>query len=170
MKSNRKLFMVGLMLISLSIPAFAQKANSNKSLAPVFENYFAVKDALVKTDGSSAALNATALLSALESVDASKLSKDEQVAWTKVSKDLLFDAEHISDTKDAGHQRDHFGSLSTNLYQLMKVSKQEESVYYQRCPMANKGKGANWLSKDKNIQNPYYGAKMLTCGKTIETL
>ena len=26
------------------------------------------------------------------------------------------------------------------------------------------------LSKEKEIKNPYYGAQMLTCGKTIETI
>jgi hypothetical protein len=28
------------------------------------------------------------------------------------------------------------------------------------CPMVNKP----WLTKDKTIRNPYYGASMLTCG------
>jgi Cu(I)/Ag(I) efflux system membrane fusion protein len=30
--------------------------------------------------------------------------------------------------------------------------------------MANDNKGATWISKDKNIINPYFGDKMLTCG------
>jgi len=90
--------------------------------------------------------------------------------WIKVMKELAFDAEHISETKDAGHQRDHFISLSKNMYSIAKVTKQEEPVYYQFCPMANKGKGANWLSKESSVKNPYYGAKMLGCGKTVETI
>jgi hypothetical protein len=36
--------------------------------------------------------------------------------------------------------------------------------------MANKGKGANWLSLDINIKNPYYGNQMLTCGKVVDTI
>ena len=81
-----------------------------------------------------------------------------------------FDAEHIAETKDASHQRDHFMSLSKKMYALMKVSKQETQTYYQFCPMANDGKGANWLSKENAVKNPYYGNQMLTCGKVVETL
>ena len=85
-------------------------------------------------------------------------------------KDLAFDAEHIAKTKDITRQRDHFMRLSKNMYELIKVSKQETPVYYQHCPMANKGKGANWLSKENVIKNPYYGSQMLTCGSTVETI
>jgi hypothetical protein len=30
--------------------------------------------------------------------------------------------------------------------------------------MANNNKGALWLSEVKEIKNPYFGSKMLTCG------
>jgi hypothetical protein len=36
--------------------------------------------------------------------------------------------------------------------------------------MYNDGKGANWLSKESAIKNPYYGSQMLSCGKTVETI
>lgn len=36
--------------------------------------------------------------------------------------------------------------------------------------MANDGKGANWLSKENVIKNPYYGSEMLHCGKTVEII
>ena len=85
-------------------------------------------------------------------------------------KDLKFDTEHIEETKVVGHQRDHFNTLSDNMYQLLKVSKQETPTFYQHCPMANNGKGANWLSKENAVKNPYYGSQMLTCGKTVETI
>ncbi len=91
-------------------------------------------------------------------------------AWMKIVNNLKEDAEHISGTKDISHQRDHFMSLSKNMYELIKVAKPTEPVYYQHCPMANDGKGANWLSKESGIKNPYYGSQMLTCGKTIETI
>jgi len=60
--------------------------------------------------------------------------------------------------------------VSKSIYDLMKVSSLESPIYFQHCPMANDGKGADWLSKDKDIKNPYYGNQMLTCGKTVETL
>jgi len=88
----------------------------------------------------------------------------------KVLADLKGDAEYIANTKDATRQRVRFMSLSKNMYALMKVAKYEQPVYYQFCPMANDGKGANWLSKESAIKNPYYGSQMLNCGKTVETI
>jgi len=36
--------------------------------------------------------------------------------------------------------------------------------------MANKNKGAYWLQKTKDIQNPYYGSMMFKCGSVSETV
>lgn len=139
-------------------------------LKVIFENYFALKDALVKSDGKLASSIAKELLTNINVVQMDKLTKEEHTVWMKVMKDLAFDAEHIADTKDASHQRDHFMTLSKNMYALIKVSKTETPTYYQFCPMANDGKGANWLSKENAVKNPYYGNQMLTCGKVVETI
>lgn len=144
-----------------------QKTNQLKA---VFDNYFAVKDALVKTDGNTASIKATELLSAINTVKMETLTTDEHTVWMKVLKTIKEDAEHIADTKDAEHQRDHFNTLSKNFYDLIKVSKQETPTYLLHCPMANEGKGADWLSKENTVKNPYYGSMMLSCGKVVETI
>ena len=143
---------------------------TENQLKTVFDNYFAVKDALVKTDGNTASAKAKELLSAINAVKMETLKMDEHMTWMKVVANLKEDAEHISDTKDAGHQRDHFATLSKSIYELIKVSKQDTPTYFQHCPMANDGKGADWLSKENTIKNPYYGSMMLSCGKTVETI
>lgn len=139
-------------------------------LKPIFDNYFEVKDALVKTDGKLASEKAKALVKTINAVKMNDLKAEEHAIWMKVMNDLKEDAEHISETTDAKHQRDHFITLSKSIYALLKVSKYEIPVYYQFCPMANDGKGANWLSKEDAVKNPYYGSQMLTCGKTVETI
>ena len=144
-----------------------QEANQ---LQPVFDNYFLVKDALVKTDGATASAKAGTLLSAINAVKMETLKADEHTVWMKVLDNLKLEAQHISETKDASQQRDNFTSLSKNMYDLIKVAKPATTVYYQNCPMFNDGKGANWLSKESTVKNPYYGTMMLTCGKTIETI
>ena len=140
------------------------------SMTAIFDDYFALKDALVQTDGAMAAAKSANLLKAIKAVKMEKLTTEVHTVWMKVLGALQEDAQHIADTKDAAHQREYFMSLSKNVYALMKVSKYEQPVYYQFCPMANDGKGANWLSKENAVKNPYYGAQMLSCGKTVETL
>lgn len=139
-------------------------------LKSVFENYFLLKDALIQTSGSGSAEAAKNLSASLNAIKMDELSMDVHMVWMKVMKDLMFDAEHISETKAIEHQREHFSSLSKNMYALMKVSKSDTETFYQFCPMYNKGKGANWLSKDSEIKNPYYGSQMLSCGRTVETI
>jgi hypothetical protein len=36
--------------------------------------------------------------------------------------------------------------------------------------MAADGKGASWLSDKREVRNPYYGDKMLTCGSVKESI
>ena len=139
-------------------------------LKAVFENYFSVKDALVKTDAGTSFAKATELVKAIKAVEMTKLSTEEHTVWMKVMKDLTANAEKIATSKDVAKQRETFALLSKSMYELTKVSKQETPVYYQHCPMYNNGKGANWLSKEEAVKNPYYGSKMLTCGSTIETM
>lgn len=139
-------------------------------LKAVFDNYFTLKDALVKSEGNAASINAKSLQAAINAVKMEKLATDVHVVWMKVWSELKEDATHIKETKDISKQRDYFMRLSKNMYALMKVANPGETVYYQFCPMANDGKGANWLSKENGIKNPYYGSQMLTCGKTVETM
>lgn len=152
---------------AMPAPTATQEKGQLKS---VFDSYFDVKDALVKTDGKMASEKAKSLVKAIGSVKMNELKADEHTVWMKVLNDLKEDAEHISETADAKHQRDHFMTLSKSIYELLKVSKYEVPVYYQFCPMANDNKGANWLSKENAVKNPYYGSQMLTCGKTVETI
>lgn len=149
------------------MPAAVQNVTPLKT---VFDHYFSIKDALVKTDANTAALEATALQNSIKAVEMNKLSTAEHTAWMAVVKDLSAGASRISKSKDVVEQRRTFSSLSEALYPLAKVVKSDTPVYYQHCPMYNNGKGANWLSKESTVKNPFYGSKMLTCGSTIETL
>jgi uncharacterized protein YxeA len=144
-----------------------QEVNQTKN---IYENYFSLKDALVKTDATTAAAKATALLASLNAIDMGKMKMDDHMAFMKVEKALKADATTISTSKDMSAQRTAFSNLSTNMIAFIKVTKATDKVYLQHCPMANDGKGADWLSKENVVKNPYYGSMMLSCGKTVETI
>jgi copper chaperone CopZ len=152
-------------LVEDSHNLMSENQESNQ-LQSVFDNYFSLKDALVKTDAKTTASKANELLTSIETVKMETLKMDVHMVWMKVLKDLKADAKSISETQDIKKQRDSFKSLSKNTYELIKVSKPTEPVYYQYCPMQD----ANWLSKENAVKNPYYGSQMLTCGKTVETI
>ncbi len=148
----------------------AKGQQTKNQLEPLYSAYFAVKDALVKDNAALASTKAKELLNALNAVKMESLSSDEHTVFMNHLSDLKMDAGHINESKDIDHQREHFGSLSKNLYGVMKKIKPDYTVYLDHCPMFNDGKGANWISKESAVKNPYYGAKMLTCGKVAEAL
>lgn len=145
-------------------------AQNVSQLTTIFDNYFSIKDALISSDAGMVTTKAKSMATAIKAVDMGKLSTEEHNVWMKVAKGLTGSAEAISKSKDVSKQREAFNLLSKSMYELAKVSKQAVPVYYQHCPMFNNGKGANWLSKESAIKNPYYGNKMLTCGSVTETI
>lgn len=147
--------------------------NESIDLSPmeaIFENYFDLKDELVKSDAKSTSEKAKRLMTVINMVKMQELKSDVHTVWMKVMNDLKSDTDKIANATNIEKQRASFVTLSENMYQLMKVSKIETPIYFQHCPMANDGKGANWLSKENQVKNPYYGSKMMSCGKTIETI
>lgn len=73
--------------------------------------------------------------------------------------------------KTCEHQRIHFRQLSSSLYTFLKQNGfRHVTIYRQYCPMALNELGATWLSASPDIENPYYGAKMLSCGEVTDTL
>ncbi|MFY0628461.1 MAG: DUF3347 domain-containing protein [Reichenbachiella sp.] len=132
---------------------------SKEQAQSILSAYLIVKEALVKTDGEAASAAAKTLLDALGDSQGEMIDK------------IRFDAEHINGTKDADHQRDHFNTLSDNVYEIVKsTSANEATLYRQFCPMALDNKGAYWLSYEKEIMNPYFGDKMLKCGAVKEEI
>jgi uncharacterized lipoprotein YehR (DUF1307 family) len=132
---------------------------SKQQVGKVLKTYLAVKDALVQTDGEAASTSALELVTILEKAEGDLMEK------------IRFDAQHIAETKEVSHQRDHFNTLSDHIYQWVKDSESNESTLYrQYCPMAFNNQGAFWLSDKKEILNPYFGDRMLRCGSVKETL
>ncbi len=138
-------------------------------LATVYESYFALKDALVQSDEKTAQSAAAALSENIAGVPMDKLGDNHSI-WMDYQPKLATDAGNIRKS-NIDRQRKLFVSLSKNMYEVMKAVKYEKSVYYFHCPMYNKKNGgANWLSLEKEVKNPYYGSKMLTCGSLTETI
>lgn len=139
-------------------------------LSAVYSAYFAIKDALIKGDGKTAAAKAKDLYNAVDGVPMDKLPAAQHTVWMKYMKDISYNAEHIKGTTEVDHQREHFAKLSPAMFEVMKAIKADYPVYYDHCPMYNDGKGGDWLSKESGIKNPYYGSQMLSCGSTKEVI
>lgn len=148
----------------------AKASTDTAQLQALFNAYFLLKESLVNGEVKTAASNAGNIVAAIDKVEMAKLSGEQHSIWMKVKPALQNNAGKISKSTDLSKQRNAFALLSVDMYALARISLRNQPLYYQHCPMFADGKGANWLSKDKDIRNPYYGAMMLTCGSTVETL
>jgi hypothetical protein len=157
-----------LIITVLSFSANAQNsATANSSLSQVLSQYYDLKNALEGSDAATASKKAGELLKTINNLDIKSLSATENKAFTAVQSKLSYDARHISEVQNLDHQREHFASLSLNVYSLAKAAKlSAQPVFELYCPM----KKAYWLSNDSAVKNPYYGSQMLTCGKVTETI
>lgn len=130
---------------------------NNAQQTEIFKAYEKLKNDLVKSDFEASKASANALASVL---------KDCKNCQTTIAS-----VEKIALAKNIKEQRTSFTSLSNDLIALFKhANLKSGTIYVQRCPMANKGEGGDWLSSEKKIQNPYYGDEMLECGAVVEEI
>ena len=141
------------------------------SIKPLVTAYLGIKNALAKDDSKAAANAGKEMVKAMELFDKAALSPDQAKTYSDIEEDAKEHAEHIS-TKagDLHHQREHFETLSQDVYDLVKTFGAGQKLYHDHCPMYNENKGAAWISETKEIQNPYLGKEMLTCGVVKEEL
>ncbi len=77
--------------------------------------------------------------------------------------DLKVLAEEAAQAEDIDSMRSAFIPLSEELAKLDLP----EGYVVAFCPMANNSQGANWVQKDGDIRNPYFGSAMLDCGAIV---
>lgn len=159
-----KSFFTVLFLIAFSTVLFAQQ--NTASFQSLFASYNNLKNALVKDDAKGAATGAAQFLVALEDVETGPLSTAGQTNFTALRDKLKHNAEHISQKKELGRQREYFAALSQDLFTVLQAAPLPQTVYYDYCPMQK----AYWLSPEKTIQNPYYGKAMPGCGNVGKIL
>ncbi|QXP74464.1 DUF3347 domain-containing protein [Tenacibaculum sp. AHE15PA] len=128
----------------------------------VLADYFMLKDALVSDDESKAKELGASLEKSLSNFDVSKYTDAQKIELKDIIVDAIEHAEHISKSPIA-HQREHFKVLSKDIIDMVAITGTSNKLYEQYCPMYEKGSA--WLSMNKEVRNPYYGSKMLKCGK-----
>ena len=140
-------------------------------LNTVFDQYIILKNAFVETDVKKVKQAAQKLQKTITGIDMKLLTGDAHNQWMDISGNMEKQIRLVLSSGDIEEQRIAFSDFSDQFYKAIKTfGLMEKTAYYQFCPMAKNGKGAHWLSETEEINNPYFGNKMLTCGETQETL
>jgi len=124
---------------------------NDEVVGAIFIQYNDLKNALVDSDAEMASLEASNLMTAL--------------ANKGVEENVLKAAQNIVEATDIDAQRVAFVGVTTGVEAMVAGTLDEGTIYKQYCPMAFDNKGASWLSSNVEIRNPYFGNKMLKCGR-----
>jgi Cu(I)/Ag(I) efflux system membrane fusion protein len=144
---------------------------ANASLVPLFELYLKWKNLLVKDNFKDAKDIAVEMKNELSKVNLSKFNTEEKNTWTKFHSELNENLQHVGHFATIQEMRKGFLVTSKTMIEIAKLFKPlNETLYIQHCPMADENKGADWLSMEKEILNPYFGKSMLTCGEVTGTI
>ena len=137
----------------LALNIHAQPADSPVLMQPVksiYDHYLKIQTDLANDSLKGVSGEADAIAKAVQGDNVKKLP--ETVAT---------EAETLSKASDLKAARAAFKPLSDSLIKYLADHHIKEAYIEVYCPMAN----ASWLQADKNVNNPYLGQEMPTCGE-----
>ena len=156
---------------SSNSPKIKVDMNFTMQLNTVFDQYIILKNAFVKRDIKETKQAAQKVQQTLAKVDMKLLTGDAHMQWMDILGKMNSQINQMASSRTLEEQRIAFAGFNEQFYNGIKTfGLMGKTVYYQFCPMANKNKGAYWISESKTIRNPYFGAEMMDCGETKETL
>ncbi|HBY67444.1 MAG TPA: efflux RND transporter periplasmic adaptor subunit, partial [Flavobacteriaceae bacterium] len=125
-----------------------------EKLKGVLPSYFNMKNAFVDSNAKKVSQFASELKAKIEEIDLTDMGTREQNQINK-SYQLI---KTISESESLEKQRNFFIEFNEAMIPLFKNAEGiSETIFIQKCPMANSNKGASWLSDKQEIKNPYYG-------------
>jgi Protein of unknown function (DUF3347) len=154
----------------------------NQAVSKAMNSYFEMAAAFVEADTIKVKEYSQKFSRLMDSIPMDELKKDTaniyEIAMGSLT-GIKSNAESIVTMTDIQEMRKDFSMVSENLYPFFKIINYEgEKMFWQNCPMAfGDDKEANWISKTKDVINPYLGKNhpefkgtMLHCGSVKDTI
>lgn len=147
-------------------------SNSERmAIYQLIQQYVLLKDALVNDQFDKSKQFANGLYTQIKQTEMSKFTGQEHKVWMQHNSHILSILSQIQEAENIGQVRNSMKPLSAHFIILARYfSPHKRGIFVFRCPMADKNNGADWLSFEEEVKNPYYGASMLTCGSLIDTI
>lgn len=147
---------------------FTASAPLNQAISHALEAYWPLKDALDRNAFEEAKQAAAQLEQRLEDLpmkevppEAMALFMDERARGLSAAQSLAKDPQ-----TDRANRVEAVSEALISLVQIFKWSG-DTPVYLMYCPMAKGDIGARWLQTAPEVENPYYGPDMFSCGEVL---
>jgi len=165
MKRLSVILMAGFMFLVISStgnPVFAGTEKFDEQMQPILAEYLKIADSLA-SDKTAGVVDAAKKIEGLaESISPSLVTGEHASHYASIPEKISVAAKKMIMAEDIESLRTAFVDLSKPMVMWASMSKPSGiNVIY--CPM----KPGSWLQKGATVRNPYYGAKMLSCGEII---
>lgn len=81
-------------------------------------------------------------------------------------------ADQVSAATDEDSLRSSLRMVTVTLSELISTGAHDQlgELYLVHCPMSFSSEGADWFSRKPEVENPYFGSRMFSCGDVTEAL
>ncbi len=155
----------------------------NSGVDSLMGAYHAIKTGLVNADTGLVKLETNRFLGLLDRLPLQELKKDTAMIFetaTASVQDIKANAESLVQQGSLDEMRKDFSMITEMMYPgfFRTINYEGPNLYLQHCPMAfGDDNGANWISDNQEILNPYLGRNhpkykgtMLHCGEIMDTI
>lgn len=147
----------------------------NESFTEALTAYLSLKEAFVASDTAKANKAALGLSLKADSLKIDDIKGDTTGTIKETARfyvgTISASILTLASAKNIEAKRKEFETITDAVWSLTRTVKYSGvRVFYQYCPMAFNNKGAYWISDKREIRNPYFGNKMLTCGEVADSL
>jgi len=145
---------------------------SAAKIRDLLDAYLTLSAALAADDAAKSKAAVASVAKAVEQANAVEYPDRSAKAWSPTGKRLAEAVGKLGVASDIAAMRVAFQPVSNELIALLNRSHIDGvgPIYRAHCPMAFDFTGASWLTREKHIRNPYFGAQMLKCGTIEQTL
>lgn len=142
--------------------------NFRMEMDSVLTRYFDLKDAFRESNPELTKSSAQDLSAFTYRVAEDVLDAEDRGLWLGIARIIRTETDNLLGEDEVENQLIYFNRISNAVIQIAdSFNPVEYPLYHQQCD-PDSGRELNWLSRDKEIQNPYQGVGMENCGEIIE--
>jgi len=137
-------------------------------LQTLVNSYLSIKNALTTDDFDQAKASLSEFANEVKT-NSEMNSHDEHEGQHAVHHQAMVAA--VNEAENAGDIstfRSAFKKISAELITAIENQGFDDTLYRQYCPMYEGG--SEWISSSEDIENPFYGTAMHSCGETVEEI
>lgn len=153
-------------------PEYVTPDSFQIGIGKVYAGYLQIESSLAHDDFAKAKEAFEGMHLVLHTLPMDGLDTTAKAHWDSLDGRLMQVLHPMSTSKDIAEMRNHLADFTPLMLEAIEKfgTQGGDAVYLFHCPMARNNEGADWLQRDRTMENPFYGKSMLQCGSLVESV